>query len=48
MPVPRVGYAFSDATLDVSETGHDSAIYILSEMGWSGPPERKPAWLGQE
>lgn len=41
------GYAFSDATLDLSETGHDSAVYILSEMGWAGPQERKPKWIDE-
>lgn len=44
----RDGFAFSDASLDASETGHDSAVYILSEMGWAAPPEKEPAWLKQE
>ena len=39
------GYVFSDTTLDLSETGHDSAVYILSERGWAGAAEKKPKWI---
>jgi len=43
--VVKLGYGFSTLTSPYGPYKKDSMIEMLSDWGWSGKPEERPAWL---